>query len=66
LGRKQPLWRFHRATERSRFAAPHAQRSELKASDNDALLDGSLDGSTKWVGQLNRREEALWVQVVFA
>jgi hypothetical protein len=27
-------------TERSRFAAPHAQRSELKASVNNARLDG--------------------------
>jgi hypothetical protein len=27
-----------RDAQRSRFAAPHAQRSELKASDNNALL----------------------------
>jgi hypothetical protein len=26
------------AAQRSRFAAPHAQRSKLKASDNNALL----------------------------
>jgi hypothetical protein len=28
--------------QRSRFAAPHAQRSELEASVNNALLDGTV------------------------
>jgi len=30
------------------------------------LLDGSQHGLSNWLWEVNRREEGLWIQIVFA